>query len=53
MKRKRPKRKQRLEDTVKSGTKLGYAKYRIERFDIAKNSVGAQKINLKKIRLIL
>ena len=38
MKRKRPKRKQRLEDTVKSGTKLGYAKYRVEWFDIASDS---------------
>ena len=38
MKRRKPKRKQRLEDTARSGTKLGDAKYRVEWFDIASDS---------------
>ena len=51
MKRKRPKRKQRLEDTVKSGTKLGYAKYRVEWFDIASDSGWATEHQFDKMKL--
>ena len=51
MKRKRPKRKQRLEDTVKSGRKLGYAKYRIEWFDIASDSGWATENQFDKMML--
>ena len=51
MKRKRPKRKQRLEDTARSGTKLGYAKYRVEWFDIASDSGWASEHQFDEMKL--
>ena len=51
MKRKRPKRKQRLEDTARSGTKLGYAKYRIEWFDISSDSGWASEKEFSRMKL--
>ena len=51
MKRRKPKRKQRLEDTARSGTKLGYAKYRVEWFDIASDSGWASEAEFDKMKL--
>ena len=51
MKRRKPKRKQRLEDTARSGTKLGYAKYRVEWFDIASDSGGASEHQFDEMKL--
>ena len=51
MKRRKPKRKQKLEDTVKSGAKLDYAKYRIEWFDIASDSGWASESQFDKMKL--
>ena len=51
MKRRKPKRKQRLEDTARSGTKLGYAKYRVEWFDIASDSGWASEHQFDEMKL--
>ena len=51
MKRRKPKRKLRLEDTARSGTKLGYAKYRVEWFDIASDSGWASEAEFDKMKL--
>ena len=51
MKRRKPKRKQRLEDTARSGTKLGYAKYRGEWFDIASDSGWASEHQFDEMKL--
>ena len=51
MKRRKPKRKQRLEDTARSGTILGYAKYRVEWFDIASDSGWASEHQFDEMKL--
>ena len=51
MKRRKPKRKQRLEDTARSGTKLGYPKYRVEWFDIASDSGWASEHQFDEMKL--
>ena len=51
MKRRKPKRKQRLEDTARSGTKLGYAKYRVEWCDIASDSGWASEHQFDEMKL--
>ena len=51
MKRRKPKRKQRLEDTARSGTKLGYAKYRVEWFDIASDTGWASEHQFDEMKL--
>ena len=51
MKKRKPKRKLRLEDTARSGTKLGYAKYRVEWFDIASDSGWASAHQFDEMKL--
>ena len=51
MKRRKPRRKRLTEDTVRSGEKFGYAKYRVNWFDIASDSGWASETEFDKMKL--